>query len=107
MAGSVALSKSELGTATLSGANTYTGATTVSAGVLRASNPEALGATSTGTTVANGAALEITTSINAEPLTLNGSGISNGGALRNISGDNSYAGLITQASNSRKPSQSK
>jgi autotransporter-associated beta strand protein len=90
----------------LSGANTYTGSTTISAGVLKASNAAALGATSTGTTVANGAALEITTSINTEPLTLNGSGISNGGALRNISGDNSYTGLITQASNSRINSDS-
>ncbi len=39
-------------------------------------------------------------------VTLNGSGISNGGALRNISGDNSYAGLITQASASRINSDS-
>ncbi len=41
-----------------------------------------------------------------KPLTLNGSGISNGGALRNISGNNSYAGLITQASASRINSDS-
>jgi hypothetical protein len=39
--------------------------------------------------------------IGAEALTLNGDGISSGGALRNISGNNSYAGAITQASASR------
>ena len=37
----------------------------------------------------------------AEALTLNGTGISSGGALRNISGNNSYGGLITLATASR------
>jgi fibronectin-binding autotransporter adhesin len=32
--------------------------------------------------------------IGAEALTLNGTGISSGGALRNISGDNTYAALL-------------
>jgi len=50
-------------------------------------------------TVASGAALELTggISIGAEALSLTGSGISSGGALRNISGANSYAGAITLA----------
>ncbi len=66
IAGSGAFTKSGEGTLILSGNNTYTDSTAISAGVLKASNAAALGATSTGTTVANGAALEITTSINAE-----------------------------------------
>jgi autotransporter-associated beta strand protein len=36
--------------------------------------------------------------VGAEALTLNGSGISSGGALRNVSGDNSFGGAITAES---------
>ena len=39
-------------------------------------------------------------------MTLNGAGISSGGALRNISGNNSYAGLITLGSATRINSDS-
>ncbi|NKA16744.1 MAG: hypothetical protein EBV74_02310, partial [Alphaproteobacteria bacterium] len=101
-----ALTKTGSGRLILSGANQYTGVTTISEGVLQASNASALGTAASGTTVANGAALEITTTINAEALTLNGSGISSGGALRNVSGNNTYAGAITQASDSRINSDS-
>jgi fibronectin-binding autotransporter adhesin len=85
------------GTTTLSGNNSYTGATIVSAGVLRASHANALGTTAAGTSVASGAALEIIggISIGVEDLTLDGDGISAGGALRNISGNNNHAGTIT------------
>ena len=89
------------GTATLelSGNNTYTGAVTILAGALRVSNANALGTTSGTTTVGLNAALELSggIAVGAEPLTLNGSntGIDNGGALRNISGNNSFAGNIT------------
>ncbi|NBP43115.1 MAG: hypothetical protein EBU65_03045, partial [Actinobacteria bacterium] len=93
------MTKTGSGRLILSGTNLYTGATTISEGVLRASNASALGTTASGTTVANGAALEITTTINAEALTLNGDGISSGGALRNISGTNSYPGAITLSTN--------
>ncbi|NDE48406.1 MAG: filamentous hemagglutinin, partial [Actinobacteria bacterium] len=108
IAGSNALTKLGSGTLTLSGSNTYTGLTTISAGALRASNDTALGTTAGGVTVANGAALELSggITIGAEALTLNGSGISSGGALRNISGNNTYQGAITQASDSRINSDS-
>ena len=53
------LSKLGSGTLTVSGANTYTGATTVSAGVLRVSNSTALGTAAGGVTVSNGAVLEL------------------------------------------------
>ncbi|NCW10239.1 MAG: hypothetical protein EBW40_10970, partial [Gammaproteobacteria bacterium] len=97
------------GTITLTGANTYTGTTLISAGVLRAQNDTALGTTAGGTTVANNAALELNDlddstaiAIGAEALSLTGTGISNSGALRNIAGDNSYAGAITLATSTSR-----
>ncbi|MCI0461199.1 MAG: Ig-like domain repeat protein [Gemmataceae bacterium] len=55
-----------------------------------------------GTTVASGAALQLQDgiSVTTERLTLNGTGISNSGALVNVSGDNTWASPITLASNS-------
>ncbi len=87
------------GTLVLSGANTYTGSTTVSAGNITISNVSALGGTGSGTTVANGAALQIQgdIAVGAEAINLTGSGFSNAGALRNLSGANSLAGAITLA----------
>jgi fibronectin-binding autotransporter adhesin len=97
------------GTITLTGANTYTGTTLISVGVLRAQNDTALGTTAGGTTVANNAALELNDldngtaiAIGAEALSLTGTGISNSGALRNIAGDNSYAGAITLATSTSR-----
>ncbi len=102
--GSVGLTKLLPGSLILSGNNDYTGATSVSAGVLNIRSANALGATGSGngTSVVSGAALEIQGGITtaAEDLTINGTGISNNGALRNISGDNTYAGVITLGSNS-------
>jgi autotransporter-associated beta strand protein len=91
------LTKDGAGTLTLSGANTYTGATTVSAGVLNIKHANALGTTAARTSVTSGAALQIQGGITtaAEALTLNGTGVSSDGALRNISGTNTYAGLVT------------
>ena len=85
------------GTLVLNGVNTYTGSTTVSTGNLTISNASALGGTAAGTTVASGAALQIQgdIAVGAEALNLTGSGFSNAGALRNISGANSLAGAIT------------
>lgn len=92
-----ALTKTDLGTVTLKGANTYAGATTVSAGALNIQNNTALGTTTAGTTVSSGAALQIQggITVGAEALSLNGGGVANDGALRNISGSNSYGGAIT------------
>jgi len=85
----------------------YNGTTTINTGVLRVRHDFALGTTASGTTVASGAALELqeTTALDnlsiGEPLTLNGGGVSDEGALRNISGDNTLTGLITLASDTR------
>jgi autotransporter-associated beta strand protein len=97
------LTKDGAGTLTLSGGNTYDGSTTVSAGALTANNASALGSTTGNTTVASGAALQLSggVAIGAEALSLTGDGISSGGALRNLSGTNSYAGAITLAGATR------
>jgi hypothetical protein len=86
-----------------SGSNTYTGLTTISAGRIRlgatggATNTP-LGTTASGTIVSSGAELDLN-GFNlgtAEPLSLNGTGISSGGALNNTSGTAAtYSGLLT------------
>lgn len=94
------IQKAGLGTLVL-GSNSQLGdaggPTVVQQGVLRLAHQNALGSTATGTVVQGGAALELSGGIDfaAEPLSINGVGISNNGALRNQSGTNSFAGAIT------------
>ncbi len=102
--GGTNLNKNGNGTLVLSGANTYTGGTAVSAGVVNISNAYALGGPSGGTTtVSSGAALQLQggIAVGSQPLTLNGTGIANDGALRNISGNNSWSGPVTLGSATR------
>ncbi|MCX5653716.1 MAG: autotransporter-associated beta strand repeat-containing protein, partial [Planctomycetota bacterium] len=101
--GTAGLTKSGNGTLTLSGANIFSGVTTISAGALRISDASGLGTTTEGTTVSatSGAALQLNgagITYNSEPLTINGTGISTGGALQNVSGSNTWAGAIALAS---------
>jgi fibronectin-binding autotransporter adhesin len=102
-ASGVKLTKHDVGTLIISNASTYQGLTTVSAGVLNIRNNSALGTTAAGTTVTSGAALEVQggITVGAEALALNGAGITSGGALRNISGVNTYGGAITLGSAAR------
>ncbi|HEX7261087.1 MAG TPA: autotransporter-associated beta strand repeat-containing protein, partial [Luteolibacter sp.] len=81
---------------TLTGANTYEGDTTLSSGIINIQNSTALGSVFGGTTVANLTALELQNNIavGAESLNLSGTGVGGAGALRNISGDNSWGGDI-------------
>lgn len=102
--------KTDTGRVALSGFNTYTALTDVQQGALRLQNSSALGDVSLATTVAAGAAVEADFFeggaedfglIINEPITLNGSGIGNTGALRNVSEfANTWAGTVTLATNS-------
>lgn len=91
------LTKDGTGTLILNGSNVFSGATTISAGVLRLGNNNALG-TSSSVTVSSGAVLELSGGItvpSTSPVTLSGSGIAGNGGLRNISGNNTYQGTVT------------
>lgn len=108
VAGAAGLAKSG-GLLILSGNNSYTGLTTVSSGVLNIRNDNALGASGSGndTRIVSGAALELQGGISTpETITLNGTGISSGGALRNVSGNNAVTGAIALGTASRINSDS-
>jgi autotransporter-associated beta strand protein len=94
ISGSTGVTKSGSGTLTLNTTNDYSGNTTVSAGVLRIANATALGNV-TGTTTNTAGAIEISGGITVagEGFVINGTGISSGGALRNISGSNTIASV--------------
>lgn len=91
------ITKSGAGTLTLKNANTYDGSTLITVGVVNIRHANALGDTTEGTTVSSNAALQIQGGITtaAEALGLSGTGVSTTGALRNISGNNTYTGAIT------------
>ncbi|MFO0880916.1 MAG: autotransporter-associated beta strand repeat-containing protein [Gemmataceae bacterium] len=96
--GAAALVKVGPGTLTLSGNNTYLGQTSINAGVLTISSATALGTTASPTVVASGAALALdpTASITvAEPIRLNGIGVSGIGALVNLGQNNFLTGGVT------------
>ena len=86
------LIKAGSGTLVLSGPNSYTGTTTISAGTIRIQNDTALGAGGfnggTLTNVSDGATLEIDGSLNInEHMHIAGSGVGGNGALRVLSGN--------------------
>ena len=97
ISGTGGVSQLGTGTTTLSGINTYTGPTTVSAGILNIQHASALGTTDAGTSVTSGATLQVQgISIGAESLTLSGAGAAGqNGSLVNVSGTNNYGGLVT------------
>lgn len=99
--GTIAVTKISPGNVWLSGNNTYTGATSVSAGTLIIGHANALGSTASGTTVSNGATLGLRNGITtaAEALTLT-PGASSNSLLRNFSGNNTWSGSITASGGS-------
>ena len=104
--GPFTVTKRGLGTIIFSGTNTYSGQTLVEQGVLQVNNPRALGGnpavpgdTGLNTVVNAGAVLQLRTDLDSEPVTINGDGIAFnshfGGALQNVSNDNTYTGTLT------------
>jgi autotransporter-associated beta strand protein len=101
-----ALKKVGTGVQTLKGASTFTGATAIDAGALNVRVSSALGTVAGAVTVAKDAALELQketldVTVGAKGLTISGIGISGAGALRSISGNNSWGGTITLADSAR------
>ena len=102
------ITKAGPGTLLLSGNNTYSGTTTISAGTLDlgasgSGSYGPLGATGGTTSVTSGACLDLNgfTLVTAESLTLNGTGILSGGALVNSSATPvSWSGTVSLASTS-------
>jgi len=101
-----ALIKEGNGVLTLSGANVYTGDTTVNNGVLRLGNTQAAGPGNEPinlTSTALGTAVQLTGGITVfNPLNTGATnqlfgGVDFGGVLQNFSGNNTYAGLISMA----------
>lgn len=89
------------GVLALEGANSYTGLTTINSGTIEVRNNEALGSTVAGTEVNAGGALTLSggVTVTGESLFINGDGASIAGALRNLSGNNTWAGDITVGTN--------
>ncbi len=101
--GTNTFTKTGVGTLTLTGnsGTSFTGPISVTGGVLAVTAANSLGSTgaAANTTVASGAALQTsTTAAIAEAITLNGTGISSAGALRNTANNKTLSGVITLAS---------
>lgn len=97
--GNGALSKTGAGSLWLTATNDYTGVTTVAAGVLRIQGNGRLGTGAAGTTVQDGATLQLDNLAvsNADALTLSGKGVGDAGALQVISGSPTLTTAITLA----------
>ena len=98
---SVSLVKDGVGTMILTNNNTQTGSTSVVSGVLNVQHANGLGLA--GVTVSSGAALQLQggVSMASETLSLSGTGVSSDGALRSVTGANTWQGSITLAAASR------
>lgn len=106
--GTLSLSKTGVGSWTLSGSNTFTGGVGVGAGTLNVRHANALGTTVGATSITSGATLELQGGISVlgEGLTTQGVGVNSNGALRNISGSNTWTGTIGLSGNTEIQSDS-
>jgi fibronectin-binding autotransporter adhesin len=94
ISGTASVTKSGPGTVFFESSNSYTGGTTITAGVLQVDSDHALG--NSGTTRVNGGELLLNNIAygNTQSLTIAGTGISNAGALAST-GNSSFAGAIS------------
>ncbi|MCC5834584.1 MAG: autotransporter-associated beta strand repeat-containing protein [Opitutales bacterium] len=85
------------GTLTLTGNNTFAGPVIVEEGILNLRNDNALGSGTWGNRVFSGAELQLQDGItvSGEQVYLSGAGTTGAGALRNIAGNNTWAGSIS------------
>uniref|UniRef100_Q3ARR0 Filamentous hemagglutinin-like protein n=1 Tax=Chlorobium chlorochromatii (strain CaD3) TaxID=340177 RepID=Q3ARR0_CHLCH len=94
--------KKGVGTLIVSGDNNHDGETRISAGTLVVQSSTALGKTTNGTQVVDGATLQLEANIAAQELLyLAGDGVNSNGALKNIGGNHVYGGDIILLNNSR------
>lgn len=96
------LNKAGSGELILSGNNTFSAPVTVSDGTLTLAHSNALGAAGTwNNTVSSGATLAFSNNIavNEGSVSVGGAGDGGNGALRNLSGDNSFAGTVNLTGN--------
>ncbi len=107
---STSFAKTGTGTLLLTGTNVYQGATDIQQGVVILQNNAGLGqigptlgSLDNSTTVQSGAQLQLQggLTIGSETLTLSGTGVSGTGALRSVSGTNTYNGFIRLAADTR------
>ncbi|MFZ9340586.1 MAG: beta strand repeat-containing protein, partial [Ilumatobacteraceae bacterium] len=103
-AGAIRKETSSLSTLTLQGSsdNTYSGLTTVTAGIVEVKKNNALGndVSAGATVVGSGAAIAISGGVTlAETVQVSGAGIDAGGAIVNQSGNNTITGAITLTNN--------
>ncbi|NBV52685.1 MAG: hypothetical protein EBR83_04010, partial [Verrucomicrobia bacterium] len=96
------LTKTGNGKLTLGGNSTFQGAVNVNAGTVSVNGANGLGDATSGTVVASGASLELqgNVSVASEPLSLTGTGFGAAGALRNLSGNNTFGGPVTLSGDS-------
>lgn len=100
LSGTGVLSKAGTGTIVVGSNVNHSGSTNITAGVLRIDGSDRLPNSSV--SVSSGAAFEILGgSTFSRNISINGTGISSGGAIRSVSGDNTLSGNITQTSASR------
>ena len=98
--GNTSITKAGTGTLVLTGDNQFNGAMNVNAGTLNIQRSTSLGSSAGATNVRQEASLELeeTTfgaiNLSVEAINLAGTGIDDGGALRNIAGSNSVAGNV-------------
>jgi len=94
--GTIGLNKDATGELVLDKANTYSGVTNLTVGSVNIQHANALGSAAAGTTLANGARLDLQGGITtaAEALILT-PGTGGNAMLRNVSGNNAWSGSIT------------